>query len=222
MFAEVTSSPEEKIRAAVLEGNREDIADLVEQALTAGRAAQSIVDDLLIPEIIRVGELFDRKIYFLPQLIASAETMKTALAVLEPRLQTEGGPARSKGTVVMATVKGDIHDIGKNIVVLMLKNHGFRIVDLGKDVPAETIIDAIRKESPDVVGLSALMTTTMVAMKTTIEQSRSEGLSCPFMIGGAVVTRSYAEAIGAAYARDGVEAVRVVEKLVGNAKKLNP
>lgn len=215
-------SPEEKIRAAVLEGNREDITDLVEQALTAGRAAQSIVDDLLIPEIVRVGELFDRKIYFLPQLIASAETMKTALAVLEPRLQTEGGPARSKGTVVMATVKGDIHDIGKNIVVLMLKNHGFRIVDLGKDVPAETIIDAIRKESPDVVGLSALMTTTMVAMKTTIEQARNEGLSCPFMIGGAVVTRSYAETIGAAYARDGVEAVRVVEKLVGNAKKLNP
>jgi 5-methyltetrahydrofolate--homocysteine methyltransferase len=219
-LAKVTPlSPEEKIRAAVLEGNREDIADLVEQALTTGQEAQSIVDDLLIPEIVRVGELFDKKIYFLPQLIASAETMKKALAVLEPRLQADGGPSRSKGTVVMATVKGDIHDIGKNIVVLMLKNHGYQVVDLGKDVPVETLIDAIRKESPDVVGLSALMTTTMVAMKTTIEQARSEGLSCPFMIGGAVVTSSYAETIGAAYARDGVEAVRVVEQLVGNAKK---
>jgi len=212
-------TPEERIRAAVLEGNREDIADLVEGALAAGKEARNIVDDILIPAIVHVGELFDRKIYFLPQLIAGAEAMKKALAILEPRLQSDGVPTRTKGTVVMATVKGDIHDIGKNIVVLMLKNHGFRVIDLGKDVPTETILETIRTENPDVVGLSALMTTTMVSMKAAIEQARKEGLSYPFMIGGAVVTRSYAEAIGASYARDGVEAVRVVELIISNANK---
>jgi 5-methyltetrahydrofolate--homocysteine methyltransferase len=211
------AGPEEKVRAAVLEGNRDDIGDLVEGALSAGFEARSIVDDLLIPSIVQVGELFDRKIYFLPQLIASADTMKKALSILEPRLRSSGVPEKDKGTVVMATVQGDIHDIGKNILVLMLKNHGFRVLDLGKDVPAETILETIRTENPDVVGLSALMTTTMVSMKTTIEQARSADLTCPFLIGGAVVTRSYADSIGAAYARDGVEAVRVVEQLIGSA-----
>jgi len=214
--ASAPRSPEEKIRAAIQEGNRDDIAELVEIALTAGIEAQYIVDDLLIPAIVQVGELFDRKIYFLPQLIASAETMKKALTVLEPLLHSSGAPARTRGTVVMATVKGDIHDIGKNIVVLLLKNHGFRVIDLGKDVPTETILETIKTEKPDVVGLSALMTTTMVSMKTAIEQAGKEGLNCPFLIGGAVVTRSYADAIGAAYARDGVEAVRVVTRLIKN------
>jgi len=211
------TSLQEKVRAAVLEGNRDDIGNLVEGALSAGFEARSIVDDLLIPAIVQVGELFDRKVYFLPQLIASAETMKKALAILEPRLKSGGIPEKARGTVVMATVQGDIHDIGKNIVVLMLKNHGFRVLDLGKDVPVETILETIRTENPDVVGLSALMTTTMVSMKTTIEQARSADLTCPFLIGGAVVTRSYADSIGAAYARDGVGAVRVVEQLIGSA-----
>ncbi len=212
-------TPEEKIRAAVREGNRDDIMEMVESALAAGLEARSIVDDLLIPTIIQVGELFDRKVYFLPQLIASAEAMKKALAVLEPRLRSSGVPEKARGTVVMATVQGDIHDIGKNIVVLMLKNHGFRVLDLGKDVPTETILETIRREAPDVVGLSALMTTTMVSMKAAIEEARREELSCPFLIGGAVVTRSYAEAVGASYARDGVEAVRVVEQLIRRAEK---
>jgi len=166
-----------------------------------------------------VGTLFDRKIYFLPQLIASAEAMKKALEVLEPRLQRSGTSAGSKGTIVMATVQGDIHDIGKNIVVLMLKNHGYQVLDLGKDVSTERLLETIRTKTPDVVGLSALMTTTMGSMKTAIEQARKEGLTCPFLIGGAVVTRSYAENIGAAYAGDGVEAVRVVERLLKNAKQ---
>jgi 5-methyltetrahydrofolate--homocysteine methyltransferase len=212
-------SPEEKIRAAVLEGNQDDITELVENALTAGGEARSIIDDLLIPAIIQVGELFDRKRYFLPQLIASAEAMKKALTVLEPRLQSSGITKKAKGTIVMATVQGDIHDIGKNIVVLMLKNHGYQVLDLGKDVPTERLLETIRTENPDVVGLSALMTTTMVSMKTAIEEARKEGLSCPFLIGGAVVTRSYADSIGAAYARDGVEAVRVVEQLLRKAKQ---
>jgi len=212
-------TPEEKLRTAVLDGNRDDIADLAETALTAGLEARSIVDDLLIPAIVEVGDLFDRKIYFLPQLIASAEAMKKALEVLEPRLQGSGTSAGSKGTIVMATVQGDIHDIGKNIVVLMLKNHGYQVLDLGKDVSTERLLETIRTKTPDVVGLSALMTTTRGSMKTAIEQARKEGLTCPFLIGGAVVTRSYAENIGAAYARDGVEAVRVVERLLKNAKQ---
>jgi 5-methyltetrahydrofolate--homocysteine methyltransferase len=156
--------------------------------------------------------------YYLPQLIASAEAMKKALEYLEPRLRKDEKSPAEKGVVLLATVKGDVHDIGKNIVALMLKNHGYRVVDLGKDVSAQVIIDAMKRSKPDVAGLSALMTTTMVNMKDVIEGAGREGLSCPFVVGGAVVTESYASSIGAAYAKDGVEAVRVVERLLGSKK----
>ena len=114
----------------------------------------------------------------------------------------------------MATVRGDIHDIGKNIVALLLRNYGYDVIDLGKDVPDQTIIDAMKKENPDVVGLSALMTTTMVNMKELIDLARTKGIKTDFLIGGAVVTEAYANSIGASFAKDGVEAVRVVEKLI--------
>jgi 5-methyltetrahydrofolate--homocysteine methyltransferase len=133
---------------------------------------------------------------------------------VEPRLGIGSAAVVSKGTVILATVMGDIHDIGKNIVALMLRNYGYQVVDLGKNVPTEAIIAAIRKHQPQIVGLSALMTTTMVNMQTVIELAAREGLHYPFVLGGAVVTRAYASSLGAAYAKDGVEAVRVVEGLI--------
>ncbi len=205
--------PEEKVAAAVQEGDRDRILALIEEALLSGTTASGLVDGFMIPAIVRVGELYEKKIYFLPQLMASAEAMKKGLAHLEPLLKQRA--SQEKGKVLMATVRGDIHDIGKNIVALLLKNYGYCVIDLGKDVSEATIIEAARKEKPDVIGLSALMTTTMVNMKEVITLARAEGISTDFLVGGAVVTREYARSIGAHFAADGVEAVKVVEKIVG-------
>ena len=215
----VKTSPDQDVYGAILEGNRDNIINLVDNALESGMSPSGLVDDIMIPAINRAGELFDQRKYFLPQLIASAEAMKAAMARVEPRLRHEKGVSLGKGVIILATVKGDIHDIGKNIISLMLKNHGYKIVDLGKDVPAKAIIESMRRSKPDVVGLSALMTTTMVNMEEVIGLARASGYSCPFIVGGAVVTKSYAASIGAAYAKDGVEAVRVVEQLIKSFPK---
>jgi 5-methyltetrahydrofolate--homocysteine methyltransferase len=205
-------SPQEKVTAAVMEGNRENIISLIEAFLTSGIAASELVGKVMIPAIVRVGDLYEKKIYFLPQLMASAETMKKALDYLEPHLKKDA--AGDKGKILMATVKGDIHDIGKNIVALLLRNYGYNVIDLGKDIATYDIIGAVKKECPDVIGLSALMTTTMVNMKEVVDTARVEGIKTPFILGGAVVTEAYAHSIGAAFAKDGVEAVKVVEKLI--------
>ena len=138
--------------------------------------------------------------------------MKKALSHLDPYLQK--ATITTRGTVLMATVRGDVHDIGKNIVALLLRNYGYRVIDLGKDVSEQAILDAAKKEKPDVIGLSALMTTTMVNMKEVIALARAQGIRTDFLIGGAVVTDQYAKSIGAFYARDGVQAVKVVEKII--------
>jgi 5-methyltetrahydrofolate--homocysteine methyltransferase len=172
------------------------------------------VDDQLIPAINLVGEKFDRKEYFLPQLISCADAMRKGFEVLQPHLATQNGGGVTQGPqVLLATVQGDIHDIGKNIVALMLKNYSFEVIDLGKDVSAETIIRAVKQQGARIVGLSALMTTTMVEMKRVIDLAREEGLEdvC-FMIGGAVVDQHYAEEIGAqGYAADALAAVRLAQ-----------
>lgn len=208
---EILSLPE-KINSAIMEGDRENIVLFIKSALSTGIEAPDLVDRIMIPAIIKVGDLYEKKIYFLPQLMASAEAMKNALNYLEPHLKKAAG--NGKGKILMATVKGDIHDIGKNIVSLLLRNYGFNIIDLGKDVATVDILNAAKKENPDVIGLSALMTTTMVKMKEIIDMARDEGIKTHFLLGGAVVTEAYAHSIGAAFARDGVEAVRVVEKLL--------
>ncbi|MBN1663609.1 MAG: homocysteine S-methyltransferase family protein [Deltaproteobacteria bacterium] len=208
------TSGRDDVRDAVIEGNREGIVGLLEARLATGEEAANIVDDSMIPAIMHVGELFEKKIFYLPQLIASAETMKKALSHLEPRLKNIQAARAAKGSVMMATVKGDIHDIGKNIIVLLLQNQGYQVIDLGKDVTADMIVNAMKTSDPDVVGLSALMTTTMVQMKEVIELAAKERLPQKFMVGGAVVTEAYARSIGASYAKDGVEAVKVVEKLI--------
>ena len=216
--ARPVTSTTDAIYQAVVEGRREEIDVLLDTALAGGEEASRLVHDVMIPAITRVGELFDTKEYFLPQLIASAETMKRGVARLEPYLKENADPADRKEIILMATVAGDIHDIGKNIVSLLLGNHGFEIVDLGKDVSSETIAAAAQRHQPSIIGLSALMTTTMVNMGTTIDAVRAAGVNCHFMVGGAVVTDDFAASLGARYAKDGVSAVRVAEELVGKDK----
>ncbi len=205
----------ERIFDAVINGDNEAIGVLVDKAVTEKIAPQDIVDLYLIPAINQVGKLFDEKKYFLPQLIQSAETMKAGFSVVEPLLKQKSKNDEKEATiVVIATVKGDVHDIGKNIVALMLRNYGFKVYDLGKDVSAEKIIDEAKKLKAHIIGLSALMTTTMVEMKEVIEHAKEQGLSCKFMIGGAVVNEEYAKAIGAdGYSRDAYEAVKLAKVL---------
>ncbi len=209
----ISLSAEEKISQAIIGGNREDIKEFIREAISSGREASELVHRIMVPAIERVGDLFDRKEYFLPQLIASAEAMKIAFGELEPYLKEEDLSGRKKTIVLLATVRGDIHDIGKNIVALMLKNHGFDVVDLGKDVSVEKIIREIKRHKSSIVGLSSLMTTTMVNMREVIDKVKEQGLNCRFIVGGAVVTRSFARSLGAEYASDSVEAVRVANKL---------
>ncbi|MFH1380839.1 MAG: cobalamin-dependent protein, partial [Candidatus Omnitrophota bacterium] len=198
---------------AILDGDKENINSIVKKIISKGIAPSEILKKYMVPAIIEVGKLFDKKEYFLPQLIASAETMKKGFRRLEPFLNKRELNYRKRSIVLIATVKGDIHDIGKNIVARLLRNHGFKIIDLGKDVSARRIIDEIKRHSPDVVGLSALMTTTMVNMKDVIDLSKKLSKRPIFMVGGAAVTKAYARSIGAQYARDGVDAVRIADRV---------
>jgi len=205
----------ERIYGAVVGGDRENIKLHIETALKEGYEASYLVDNCLIPAINHVGDLYDKKEYFLPQLIQSAETMKEAFGLVEPLLKKDETAEKAKARIVIATVKGDIHDIGKNIVALMLRNYGFEVYDLGKDVSAEEIINAAKEKKAEIIGLSALMTTTMMEMKTVIELAKKEGLKAKFMVGGAVVTESFAKEIGAdGYSEDAYSAVKLANKLL--------
>lgn len=205
-----------QIYQAVVTGQTEKIADLLGKALAKGFMPQSIMNEQLIPAINYVGELFEQKHYFLPQLIQSAETMKAAFECLEPHLQKDAANDGAAPAIVLATVKGDIHDIGKNIVGLMLRNHGFTVYDLGKDVDAEVIVETAIETGAALIGLSALMTTTMIEMKKVIELAREKGLKCKFLIGGAAVDQAFADTIGAdAYAPDAHLAVKLAKQLSG-------
>lgn len=201
------------VKEAVLKGKQRDIVEITKTAVEDGFEPQQILNEALMPAINKVGDLFDKGKYFLPQLIASAETMKKSIDYLEPMLKKDGVDA-DMPTVVIATVKGDIHDIGKNLVALMLKNHGFTVVDLGKDVPREEIIEAARKYNARIIALSALMTTTMQEMKQVIDLAKQEGIEAKVMIGGAVITQDYADEIGAdGYSRDAADAVKLAQRL---------
>ena len=202
---------------AVVKGNKKVILDLVERELKQQKEPETIMNEELIPAINHVGELFNQQKYFLPQLIASAETMKTAIEYLEPLLQKYEG-VKEKATVVIATVEGDIHDIGKNLVALMLKNYGYKVIDLGKDVSAEEIIATAKKEKAEIIALSALMTTTMMEMKKVVQLAKEESVEAQIMIGGAVITQSFADEIGAdGYSKDAQDAVKLVQKLLKEA-----
>jgi 5-methyltetrahydrofolate--homocysteine methyltransferase len=198
---------------AVIAGRRETAETLTRAALDAGEDPFAIVRERLIPAINEVGRKYERKEYFLPQLIRSAETMQAAFAVLRPLLENDAR-TEERPVIVLATVEGDIHDIGKNIVALMLGNHGFEVVDLGKDVSAAHIVETAEARGAPLIGLSALMTTTMVRMRDTVDLIKAKGLKQKVMVGGAVVTEDFAGSIGAYYSGDAVEAVRLARSLL--------
>ena len=201
---------------AVLKGNKGTIIDEVKKALDAGMKPDAIINDYLIAAINEVGVLFDQKKYFLPQLIGSANTMKKAIDYLEPMLERRED-AGQMPTLVIATVEGDIHDIGKNLVVLMLKNYGYNVIDMGKDVPCEDIVDTAIREDAAIIGLSALMTTTMMRMQDVVQLCKEKGCKSKVIIGGACITQSFADEIGAdGYSKDAAECVKLVERLLVN------
>lgn len=204
------------IFTAVLKGSKGTILDEVKKALDAGVKPDAIINDYLIAAINEVGVLFDKKKYFLPQLIGSANTMKKAIDYLEPMLERRED-AGQMPTLVIATVEGDIHDIGKNLVVLMLKNYGYNVIDMGKDVPCEDIVDTAIREDAAIIGLSALMTTTMMRMQDVVEICKAKGCKSKVIIGGACITQSFADEIGAdGYSKDAAECVKLVERLLAN------
>ena len=205
---------QDKLKTAVLKGNRNGIVKITKEALESGEKPAELLNQVLLPAINQVGEYFDQGKYFLPQLIASAEAMKNSIEILEPLLQT-GSAGEEMPVVVIATVEGDIHDIGKNLVALMLKNHGFHVIDLGKDVPQAKILETAREHHAEFIALSALMTTTMQRMREIVAAAKQEGITAKIIIGGAVITQEYADEIGAdGYSKDAADAVKLAKSLM--------
>jgi len=208
---------DEKLKAiydGVVEGDNATVQQLVQEALNGGTAATAILNDALIPGMAEGGRLFEEGEYFVPEMLISARAMKTAMAMLKPYLQQ--ADVKYAGTIVIGTVKGDLHDIGKNLVGLMLEGAGFQVKDLGSDVTPEKYVEAARETGANVVAMAALLTTTMVNMKATITALEEAGLrdKVKVMIGGAPVTDSFARQIGAdGYAPDASRAVAVARQL---------
>jgi 5-methyltetrahydrofolate--homocysteine methyltransferase len=206
-----------EIKKAVIGGDADRVRVLSEKLLKQGSSPQGIIDKALVPAMEVVGRRFSSGKYFLPQVISSAEAMRAGFELAKRKIKK--GSRKSAGTVVLATVRGDIHDIGKNIVRMMLENNGFRVVDLGKDVPPEKVVGAVRDEKADAVALSALLTTTMPEMKVVKEDLAKQGIDVPVIIGGAVVTSDYAGRIGAAYGKDAVSAVGLAKGIIKNIRR---
>lgn len=198
---------------AVVKGLKEQGGSLTEACLDKGDALD-IVNNVLIPALDYVGSRFEAGKLFLPQLILSAAVVQNASECIKNRMSKAGTAGESSGKVVLATVKGDIHDIGKNIVKVLLENYGFTVIDLGKDVPPEKVVEAVEKEGAKLVGLSALMTTTLVSMKETIELLHAKRLDCKVIVGGAVLTPEYAKEIHADYyAKDALQSCRIAQEV---------
>lgn len=201
------------LTVAITKGLKDRAAALTTEYIKT-KDSLEIIDGYLIPALDIVGKGFEKKTVFLPQLLMSAEAASSAFAVIKETMAASGDNQEKKGTVIMATVKGDIHDIGKNIVVTLLENYGYDVIDLGKDVPPELIVDTAKEKDVKLVGLSALMTTTVPAMEETIKLLREAGLATKVVVGGAVLTKEYADMIGAdKYAKDAMETVRYAEEL---------
>jgi 5-methyltetrahydrofolate--homocysteine methyltransferase len=204
----------QRLASAIVSGDSEGIVVLVKDAMQEGLDVMAVSNEGLLPGLEEVGRRFADNRIFLPQVMRSAETMQTAFGYLKDNFAGEGGP--SLGRILMATVEGDIHDIGKNIVCTLLENHGFEVIDLGKNVPAAKILEVAKREKVDAVGLSALMTTTLQQMDVALKELRSAGVKVFTMVGGAVVSQDYADSIGAdIYAKDALEAVAKVKQLLG-------
>jgi 5-methyltetrahydrofolate--homocysteine methyltransferase len=203
------------LREIVIKGIKEEAYSKTKE-LIKNRDELSIINEDLIPALDEIGEKYEKGIIFLPQLIQSAETVKKAFTAIKEKLREDNSPKINKGKILMATVKGDIHDIGKNIVKVILENYGFDIIDLGKDVEAERIVEEVKKNNIKLVGLSALMTTTVNGMKDTIKALKESRMDCKVFVGGAVLNKEYAEMINADYyAKDAKEAVDIAKGFFG-------
>ena len=203
------------IKDAVLDGDLKLMKILVQDALAKKVDPQKIIDEALTSAMEEVGDLFSRKIYFLPQVLSSAETMTVGFNLCKEKIPKEN--KKNIGKILIATVHGDIHDIGKNIVKMLLENHGFIVIDMGKDVATDKIIETAKKEKPNAIALSALLTTTMLEMKNITMKLKAEGLNIPVIIGGAVVTDDYAERINASYGADAAQAVKLAKNIIEKA-----
>ncbi len=214
---ESKASKEEKppLFLAIKNGQTQRAYDLTKELL-AVTEAQALVTEILVPALNEVGEGFEKKTLFLPQLIKSAEAAQNAFKAIKEKLETSGNEQKSKGLVLLATVRGDIHDIGKNIAKVMLENYGFEVLDLGSNASCDDIVAKVKENEIKLLGLSALMTTTAPNMADTINRIRREGIKCEVMVGGAVITEDYAKQIGADYyAKDAVTGVTIAQKVFG-------
>lgn len=201
------------LKYAITKGMK-DAAEKEARTLLQSADSMTVINEYIIPALDIVGKGFEEKKVYLPQLLMSAEAAKQAFGVIKEELDKSGKKEEPKGSIVVATVKGDIHDIGKNIVKVLLENYSFRVIDLGKDVPPETVVETVVKENIQMVGLSALMTTTVPAMAETIKQLREKAPWCKVCVGGAVLTQEYADMIGAdAYGKDAMETVKYAQKV---------
>ncbi|HPC86309.1 MAG TPA: corrinoid protein [Smithellaceae bacterium] len=210
-----------RLTQAVMDGNEKDAVRFCREAMERGLPARSVLENGLLPGIRKVGELFSAGEYYLPELLISGMAMQAAVAELEPLLNA-GGAKTSVGKYLIGTVKGDIHDIGKNIVMMMLKGNGWEVTDLGVDVPPEEICRAIAEGDYDIFGMSALLTVTMPAADETVQAIVKAGLrdKIKIMIGGAPITREFAAKIGAdGYAKDAFEAVNKALDLINRTQQ---
>ncbi len=199
-----------------LDGEEDPVVQLTHEGLALGLTPHEILFEALIPALAEVGRLFESGEYFVPEMLVAANAMKGAMTILQPLIAQTG--AKPIGTFVMGTVKGDIHDIGKNLCNVMLEGAGFRVIDLGVNVAPEKFVEAIRQYQPDAVGMSAFLTTTMPMQKVTIDAIAQAGLrdKVKILVGGAPVTQEFADQIGAdGYAPDANSTVRVTKKLLG-------
>jgi len=204
----------ETIKSAVINGKHAEIKALVQGAIDAGLDPNTIINEALIPGMDVVGKDFGSGKIFVPEMLVSAVTMKAGVEIVKPLLAS--GQGRSRGTVIMATVKGDLHDIGKNLVTMMLESAGFRVIDLGVDLNVDKLIEQVKAIRPDILGLSALLTTTMPEMQKVIGELHSQGLrdKLKVLVGGAPVDPAFAEKIGAdGYGANAVEAVELARVL---------
>ena len=205
----------ETIKEMVVGGKFNDIEEQVQRAVDSGTDLNRLINDALISAMDIVGKRFADGDIYVPEMLVSAKTMKQGLDIIKPLLTS--GEAESRGTIVMGTVKGDLHDIGKNLVIMMMEGAGFRIIDLGVDVKIEDLIDTVKKEKADVLGLSALLTTTMPEMQKVIEALEEAGLrnQLKVIVGGAPIDQGFADKIGAdGFGADAVEAVQLAREIV--------
>lgn len=210
----------EKLTNSIILGEPELTVEATREALAAGIEPMAIIRQGLVPGMNVVGEKFSSGEYFLPDLIIAADGMQQAMELLEPELRARQQTLESSGTVVIGTVKGDIHEIGKSLVATMLSANGFKVIDLGVDVPTQKFVDTVKESGADIVGLSALLTTTMTIQREVVQALTVAGLreKVKVIVGGAPVTRSWAKDIGAdGFAEDAMGAVAIAKQLMGKA-----